>query len=219
MDRGCRNLWIRGLPGSGKTILSARIINALLSDQSQDSWLPPLYFFFDTRDADKQSIESLLRSLVSQLSSISTQAMGVLGTAFGGKFEDGDVRPSCAELAELFSAMLHEAGGKIRIVVDALDECNTQDDVLFWMRSLAPELTNVGFLVTSRDEGPIELAMKDWLDEGENFVSLPSLMIDKDISSYIQWTLQSDKAFSRWRTQPAVLNMMRVEMVKKASGM
>lgn len=219
MNRGCRHLWIRGLLGSRKTILSARIINALLSDQNQDNWFSPLYFFFDTRDADKQSIESLLRSLVSQLSSISDQAMGVLSSAFGEKFENGDVRPSYAELVKLFSAMLQDTGGKIRIVIDALDESNTQDEVLAWMQSLAPDLPNVGFLVTSRDEGRIDSAIRDWLDERENFISLTSLMITNDISLYIQQTLESDRAFSRWRAQRAVLNMMRAEMVKKASGM
>lgn len=59
-----RHLWLHGIPGCGKTVLSATIIDHL---QHLDPSRVVLYFFFDISDIDKQSLDKLLRSLVAQL--------------------------------------------------------------------------------------------------------------------------------------------------------
>jgi Cdc6-like AAA superfamily ATPase len=73
-----RNLWLRGIPGSGKTLLSAKVISLLREKQGA----MPLYLFFDFNDPTKQTLESLLRSLISQLHRVSKNAKKVLETAF-----------------------------------------------------------------------------------------------------------------------------------------
>ena len=57
-------LWLYGIPGYGKTILSSAIIKNLDSILSSQ---PLLYFYFDFNDIGKQKLESMVRSLISQL--------------------------------------------------------------------------------------------------------------------------------------------------------
>lgn len=53
-------LWLHGIPGCGKTILSSTIIEDLSSRY-------PLYFYFDFSDTRKQNFDMMLRSLIIQL--------------------------------------------------------------------------------------------------------------------------------------------------------
>src|SRR2546423_3629801 len=57
-------LWLYGIPGCGKTILSSTIIEDLKRTLSRQ---PLLYFYFDFNDTDKQTLDSMVRSLMSQL--------------------------------------------------------------------------------------------------------------------------------------------------------
>ena len=57
-------LWLHGIPGCGKTILSSAIIKNLDSILSSQ---PLLYFYFDFNDTSKQILDSMVRSLISQL--------------------------------------------------------------------------------------------------------------------------------------------------------
>src|SRR5271163_1940880 len=54
-------LWLYGIPGCGKTILSSTIIE----DLGKTLWCQPLlYFYFNFSDTDKQTLESMVRSLI-----------------------------------------------------------------------------------------------------------------------------------------------------------
>lgn len=213
-----RTLWVRGLPGSGKTVLSSQVITALLADRHGRE-LSPIYFFFDTRDRGKSSLDDLLRSLISQLSSISNKAMVGLRTIFAEEYAGGDKRLLPRDLNALFLAMLRSTDEPIRLVIDALDECNTTDEVLTWTRNFTTELRDASVLITSRDESRIGSAMRDWLDEESQFASLDSQMVNDDIATYIQETVQGDVNFNRWRNVPGILSSMQAEMIKRANGM
>src|SRR5947209_16769421 len=57
-----------GIPGAGKTVLAAQVIDALLKDEGYKS-SPVLYFFADgrTRQAEQQSSTSIIAILLKQL--------------------------------------------------------------------------------------------------------------------------------------------------------
>uniref|UniRef100_L2FBA5 Nacht and ankyrin domain protein n=1 Tax=Colletotrichum fructicola (strain Nara gc5) TaxID=1213859 RepID=L2FBA5_COLFN len=59
----CKQLWLCGMPGCGKTVLSTTILDRLI----EDNGLIILSFFFDFRDPRKQNKNGLLRSLALQL--------------------------------------------------------------------------------------------------------------------------------------------------------
>jgi hypothetical protein len=58
-------LWLHGIPGCGKTILSSTIIEHL--GRTIPHTQPLLYFYFDFSDSRKQSLESMICSLTSNL--------------------------------------------------------------------------------------------------------------------------------------------------------
>ena len=57
-------LWLNGIPGCGKTILSSAVIKELNNTLPSE---PLLYFYFTFNDTGKQSLESMVRSLICQL--------------------------------------------------------------------------------------------------------------------------------------------------------
>lgn len=226
----CQHLWIRRIPGSGKTVLSSQVVATLLASKrhTSDSDIimgsdsfpsSPMYFFFDSRDRDEQSLDSLLRSLISQLGSISKQAMTVLNTALEHDFANGDKKPSTKDLDVLFSGMLHPVTNqRARIILDALDESNSPDSMLSWVQSLAAKHQHVHILITSRDEMEIESSMRDWLEE-KHFVSLTDQAIGRDITAFVDHAIHSDKSFKRWRNAPDIVDGMKAEIIKRANGM
>ncbi|KAF3226538.1 hypothetical protein TWF106_000279 [Orbilia oligospora] len=64
-------LWLHGIPGCGKTILSYTIIQALGGysgkAEAEPACQPLIYFYFDFIDVGKQTLENILRFLILQL--------------------------------------------------------------------------------------------------------------------------------------------------------
>ncbi len=57
-------LWLNGIPGCGKTVLSSTVIQNLESDAAVNTIL---YFYFTFTDTSKQALEHAIRTLTSQL--------------------------------------------------------------------------------------------------------------------------------------------------------
>jgi hypothetical protein len=209
-----QSLWMHGIPGSGKTVMSSKIIDNLLSEGTS-----VLYFFFDTRDSGKQTLDDLLRSLILQLYTRG-QSRNVLESLFVGKFGEGNKRLFSKDLETTFLSMVNSSGGKFKIVLDAMDECTTKADVLDWVQSSdsKSEFAEVGFLVTSRNGKVIESGFKKWLHQ-DCCVPLETEAINKDITGYIEFSLQSGRYFERWSNHPRVLLKMKQGLIQRADGM
>lgn len=143
-------LWIYGIAGSGKTSLSAAAIRAL--------WKTCVYFFFDFRDPEKQTVEQLLRSLVFQL--YSKPGMGRARYWLKENFSAllrGYEQPVNQRLYSALKQMLETVNG-IHIVVDALDESTTQQEIRRLIRVLTAEC-NVRILLTRREFSCLDFFM------------------------------------------------------------
>ncbi|KAL8284824.1 hypothetical protein RB597_002074 [Gaeumannomyces tritici] len=147
-----RQLWLHALAGCGKTVLCAAVLKHL-TDTAVDGRLI-LKFFFDFRDAKKQTLDAMLRSLVFQtyrwqLTSIGDSAAAV--PAFGDQ-------PTEKQLQETFCRML-VAQKEVFIVLDALDESTTgKGTLLSWIKDMRVriELQHVRLVFTSRPEPELE---------------------------------------------------------------
>ncbi|KAF2015084.1 HET-domain-containing protein, partial [Aaosphaeria arxii CBS 175.79] len=80
--RAASRLWLYGIPGCGKTVLSSTIINHLLQHCNDDRSKVVAYFYFDFNDARKQDPELMLRSLLCQLLQRSFTIPKVVDTLF-----------------------------------------------------------------------------------------------------------------------------------------
>ncbi|KAK6334444.1 hypothetical protein TWF730_003659 [Orbilia blumenaviensis] len=211
-------LWIRGIPGTGKTILSAKIIHSLFLEQKSDDQTYTLYFFFDTRDSEKQTLKSLLQSLIFQLYRVCDKSKVFLNAVFSEKYESRARLPSVEDLVKIFLNMMRSARQNIKIILDALDESSTQDALLDFTRSLSQKFEKISFLVTSRDESLIEMQMRDWLNE-RDFVTIEKDIVNIDIIAYTKYVLKEDRGFKRWSKFPDSILKMEKKILENADGM
>ncbi|PGH31047.1 hypothetical protein GX50_06155, partial [[Emmonsia] crescens] len=210
-----RYLWLHGIPGCGKTVLSATIIEHL--NQQLDSSHVVLNFFFDFTDTNKQSLDKLLRSLVAQLYSGCEDSQKELDKLFSF-CKDGQRQPTYESLFATFLQMVNYVE-KIQIIIDALDECKTRRDLLLWMRNLTSSgHAGLHLLVTSRKEEDIESELKRWLHL-EDIVSIQQDSVNDDIRAYVHERLRNDCHFKRWQSEPSVQDEIETELMKKADGM
>ena len=81
------------------------------------------YFYFDFRDVDKQNLQNLLPSLLTQLSARSDPRHDILSQLYC-THDHGERRPSDRAMIECLKQMLSlETQGPTFIILDALDEC------------------------------------------------------------------------------------------------
>ncbi|KAI9884227.1 MAG: hypothetical protein M1823_003976 [Watsoniomyces obsoletus] len=157
-------LWLHGIPGCGKTILSSTIVQDLESTLSSH---PLLYFYFTFTESDRQSLEGMIRSLIGQLYYKREDVRKPLDSLFSN-CSHGRRQPTVDSLCRTFRQMLQQVG-EVWIVLDALDECNTRsgkqtEGTLSWMRDLlSSEENNAHVLVTSRPEQDIESEVREWV--------------------------------------------------------
>ncbi|KAK8040286.1 hypothetical protein PG991_000074 [Apiospora marii] len=199
-------LWLKGISGCGKTILSSSVI----TDLEQGATFPNLvYFYFDFNDTDKQSVEKAVRSLIAQLyykrpdlrSEVDAQ---YLWHGNGGR------QPGSASLFTLFQNMVRHAG-ESWIVLDALDECQAQDNRLFtWIQTFRNANLNIHFLATSQPKQDLQTRIEKWA--GVEIIVLDSDRIWGDINSYIK---ARTKQMVRWQYLPEVRKEIEDKLVPR----
>ncbi|KAK6000518.1 hypothetical protein QM012_003764 [Aureobasidium pullulans] len=206
-------LWLHGIPGRGKTILSSTIIEHLKSNIEPNR--PLLYFYFDFSDTNKQTFENMLRSLVSQLYQTQLEARGPLDEIWRSHGSNQQI--SKQSLSTVLLAMLSKVNNT-SIVLDALDESTTTSDVIDWSKSFLELGSSCRIIVTARREEDIETAFRRWA-QPEDMISIRESDIDGDIRSYISHTVRNSSELERWREKPDVQNEIESKLVEKADGM
>jgi hypothetical protein len=213
-------LWLNGIPGCGKTILSSTIIKDLNSTLPSE---PLLYFYFKFDDTGKQTLESMVRSLISQLYYKRRDTWNELDSLFSS-CQDGRRQATCESLCKTLLHMIEQAK-EVWLVLDALDECSTRrgpstEGLLSWIREvLNSEQRNVHLLVTSRPEQDIEVGIMEFA-HNDDIVPIQSSLITDDISAYVHTRVTDDKGgLKRWGSEPEVQNEIETRLMEKADGM
>lgn len=208
-------LWLHGISGCGKTVLSSTIIEHLNSISTPAHVL--LYFYFDFNDKDKQTLDGMLRSLVSQLYQgwpNTRESLEQLPEVPSRRNQQLSQEP----LKNVLLTMLSKVNN-VSIVLDALDESTTRDDLLAWMRSvLEAKFCGCRVLVTARRHVDIESALQRWT-RLEDRISIQQDDVDGDIRSYVIHTVRNSKELERWHKVPEVQEEIEIELVNTADGM
>jgi Cdc6-like AAA superfamily ATPase len=213
-------LWLYGIPGCGKTILSSTIIEHLEHTYPERLLL---YFYFDFTDSSKQTLEDVVRSLISQLYRRRRDTQTSLDSLFSSH-ENGQRQPSCESLCKVFLQMVNQAKD-VYVVLDALDECKTRkgspsEGILLWLKNLVQlDQRNVHLLVTSRPEHDIKTVLSTVAKSGENIIPIQSDLINDDIRSYVHTRVREDNGLKRWRSRQEVFEEIETQLMKKANGM
>ncbi|KAI6887757.1 Pfs, NACHT and ankyrin domain protein [Hortaea werneckii] len=202
--------WLYGSAGSGKTILSASIVNSLQHFCSKDPARSLAFFFFDFNDVAKQDANNMVKSLLSQFLQKCT------------RIPDSAQRLSTAASEQQLLHALRDVMETLPmpfVVLDALDECNDRNrlfEILEGVHSWGNK--SLHMLVTSRKEVEIEDTLED-LVLSANRTCLESHLVDEDIRTYVHERLTEDKSFRRWQRDPEIQEEIEQTLGKQACGM
>jgi hypothetical protein len=210
-------LWLYGIPGCGKTILSSTIIEHLLQHCHDDARMMTAYFYFDFNDAQKQDPELMLRSLLSQLLQRSVTIPKGIDALFSA-CDNGHRQPSPHALVEVLPQVMRQFT-HVYIVLDALDECMQRPELMNVLEKVAGwQLDNMHLLMTSRKERDIESSLESYIQE-EDTVCLQRDVVDKDIQRYVQQRLSDDKTLAKWNKDATVRQEIEDALIRGARGM
>ncbi|KAI3326446.1 ankyrin repeat-containing domain protein [Xylariaceae sp. AK1471] len=213
-------LWLYGIPGCGKTILSSTIIEDLTKKGTSHGLL---YFYFDFNDSSKQNFDMMLRSLINQLYNKSKDVRSSLDSLYSS-CSQGRQQPSLESLSASFRDMV-ELAGEVWIVIDAVDECTTRDGypvggLLPWIQSLQDYQANIHLLLTSRPEQDIEAAIKDRNRDRDIIIPIQNDSVKEDINAYVYARVREHGELSRrWHSRQKIQSDIETTLIKKADGM
>ena len=209
--------WLYGSAGSGKTILSAGIIEDMQECCAENPAKSLAFFFFDFNDVEKQDPANMVKSLLSQFLNRCNRVPDTV-RSLRATCENGRREASQQQLLQALRDTLELLPAPF-VVLDALDECSSWDalfDIVMEMRSWRKCTLRV--LLTSRKEIMIEEALED-IVPSNNRTCLESHLVDKDIVTYVQERLAKDKSFKRWQRDPETQGEIEKALGRKAHGM
>jgi hypothetical protein len=217
MTEPASSLWLHGIPGCGKTILSSTVLQNMLEHCQDDPGKVTAYFFFDFSDIQKQDPEKMLRSLLCQLSQRSIKIPQGLDALYSS-CNNGQQEPSEHALLETLQSMIQELP-LAYIVIDALDECAKREELMSMLEIITGwQLQNLHLLVTSRREHDIESSLEGFVSDGDR-INLESSLVDKDIQRYVRQKLSDDPRLRRWRKDASTMVNIEETLMKGAKGM
>lgn len=210
-------LWLYGIPGCGKTILSSTILQSTISYCQSRTDSVVLYFYFDFNDGEKQSHEKMIRSLIIQIASQRASTSQTLESLYSS-CAHGKRQPTYDALQDTLHRMMKGLADTY-IVVDALDECLKRHELLASMEEFASwKDANLHILITSRREEDIEGWMESIMTDQER-IHIQSRLVDNDIRAYVHDRLRTDRSLRRWQQQPKIQQEIEDTLMEKADGM
>jgi hypothetical protein len=209
-----QHLWLHGLAGCGKTILSATVLDYIA--KKEDGLI--LCFFFDFGDTTKRTLDGMLRSLAFQLYQAGVGAAIHLD-ALCQAHQNGSDQPATKALWDVVSKML-AVQSKIYLILDALDESTTRDDIILWIKDVVPqpELVHVQLLCTSRPESEFLRHIPPLLEE-QNCLALNKEAVNSDIRTWVTAQLSQRVDFKEKSLSQDLVERIQKDVGDGADGM
>ncbi|KAE9371255.1 hypothetical protein N431DRAFT_376754 [Stipitochalara longipes BDJ] len=214
-------LWLYGIPGCGKTILSSTIIRHLQQFSDLQPNYAVAYFYFDFNSIAKQEVIACVSSLVAQLCTRLTTFPAHTSQLYD-RCNQGSLRPGLDELTAILCEVIQSLDHAF-IIIDALDECPKGEGraslltVLSKVKSMS--LHNLHTIVTSRREPDIENNLCPLLTSQP--ISLEGSGVEWDIKSHISSVLATDPKLRKWFRWvfcqlEALKRCLKISLVRKA---
>lgn len=151
-----------------------------------------VYFYFDFSDSHRQSVKSLVSSLLGQLSSQLPNLPSCVESLYD-RYEENGHQPVDKELKAALVAVI-EVFPDVYVLLDALDECTERDELMELLDELLlQEIEGLHLLTTSRREREIEDGFHDHQPVQINLEE----QMDEDITLRIRGRLSKDLRLKR----------------------
>ncbi|EPS38280.1 hypothetical protein H072_8034 [Dactylellina haptotyla CBS 200.50] len=112
--------WL-GIPGAGKTIMTATVIDYLQALFRSDTGICISYVYCSYHIKNEQTVENLLSSLLTQLTQYQSSMPDVIETLYADRHRHG-LTPTLSQISEALKSVA-SLYSRVFILVDALDEC------------------------------------------------------------------------------------------------
>ncbi|RSL60003.1 hypothetical protein CEP51_013834 [Fusarium floridanum] len=211
-------IWCSGIPGAGKSVLAAAMIDECLQRNASNPCSAMAYFFCVYRDEKTQDPVSIVSSLCSQLARQDEKAFLVLEEYYHELTSERQLQsgPSTKKLIKVLRRMCSLIN-RVYIIVDGLDECGKQveqsvESLAALLPTLDDETLNLALL--SRDE----VAIREIV--GYQFQNIEIEAHTEDIQLYVASELEQRIASRKLRLRDLSLkDMIMSRLIDGAKGM
>lgn len=208
----CSKLWVYGIPGAGKTILSALAISKIAKLGSTTHGV--IFYYCSHRNEESRRLTGILKCLIGQLARQNRQCMNILEA----KLELHQNTPAQTwtsngdELEIMLRKMIRQFN-EMSIVVDGVDECHDAALIADSLSSLASETPNVRILIFSRKEALL-------VPFFEEYVHMSIAAESQDLRLYVPAQIEARTRLRKLRIKdPNVKDEIIEKLVNGADGM
>ncbi|RBR25412.1 uncharacterized protein FIESC28_01849 [Fusarium coffeatum] len=210
-------LWLKGIPGGGKTVLAGAIIQEALARASvEPRRIGAAFFFCDYKNDATHSPVNILGSIAHQIALQKDEAFELLKDYYQELHPERSPTqsPDADELRATISRM-SEHFDHVYIILDGVDECRDEiEDVATAVQDLADCTDNTSIAVFSREEEEIEAALDD------DFRHITISARTEDIETYIRAEMMLRESNGRLIVKDvAAKERIESELVERANGM
>jgi hypothetical protein len=206
-----QTLFCSGIPGAGKTILAAIVVNDLTTRFINDPTIGIAFIYCNFRRKDEQKAGDLLSSLLKQL----TQGQSSLPDSVKylyDKHKDTRTRPSLDEVSNALQSVA-AIYSRVFIVVDALDECQASD------KCRSSFLSNI-FNIQAKTGLKLFATARPILDIEKEFrgcLSREIIASEEDVQRYLDGHMSQLPTFVSSR--PKLQEEIKIEISRAVEGM
>ena len=177
------SLWLNAAPGSGKSVLSASVIEHLTQSDSKDR-NKVIYFFCRFDEPDKCKALSVLRSIALQALKLITYVPDELYQFYQEECSEEDCFVANIPIAEKVVAHLLKYIAYVSIIIDGLDECHESAlvDSLLRLRGQKGHGITKWFFA-SRDD---PIVRKRFENSKSETLMVPRTVVQNDIRKFLE---------------------------------
>ena len=210
-------LWCSGIPGGGKSVLAAAIIEECLQRNGKDPDKAVAYFFCTYRQPLSQDPLSILSSLCMQLALQSEEAFEILQEAhhelYDGYF---NTQPAPERLAEALQR-ISSCFTRVYLVVDGLDECGDhaeENTAVLAQIAASQQHDAINMALLSRDE----VAIRHITEKDFKHIEIEART--EDVQLYVASELRERVTTRKLRLKdPTLKDLIMTRLVEGAKGM
>ncbi|KAI1743724.1 hypothetical protein F4680DRAFT_456835 [Xylaria scruposa] len=206
-----RYLMIYGIPGCGKTVLAASIIERAAVNCKSCGYAYYYCLYSRNQDETIPFLKCILRMLCQQ-----KQYMLL------PRLEKAYAREEALSVEDLLDCLVevsHAYDDGVYVIIDAVDESKPRESLVKVLCQIGTEkrFWKVSLLFTSREENDIMEPIK-LLGNAVAIISMANKNVRDDIKRYIHAQLNSVPAFQRWH-EPDLIDEVETDLTQKAKGM
>ena len=211
-----QTLFCPGIPGAGKTILTAIVIHDLTTRFRNDADIGIAYVYFNYKqNVDKQNVDNLLSSLLKQLSQ-ERPSLPESVKALYDQHRNKQTRPSIDNLSRALQSVA-AMYSRVFIIIDALDECQVSDSCRARFLSEIFTLhakTGANLFATSR-------FVPEITEKFARSLSVEIRASDEDLRVYLDSNMSLLPALDRRspELQEVIKTEIKTEIIKAVDGM